>query len=107
MQPRQDGDDAAASGDDFTDTSQPLRPGIAAACIAIMAGYTAVMAFGILGFREATVPFVILLGGALSRFRRSTMLLLVPSAFAIAIGFGWLFSEILYVDLPVTRWLAR
>ena len=82
-----------------------LRPGVAAACIAIMIGYTAVMAFGALGFREATVPFVILLGGALSGFRRSTMLVLVPSALAIAIGFGWLFSEILYVDLPVTRWL--
>jgi putative tricarboxylic transport membrane protein len=84
----------------------PLRTGTALACIAIMVGYTGVMSYGILGFREATVPFVILLGGVMSRFRRSTLLILVPSALAIAIGFGWLFSEVLFVDLPVTKWLA-
>lgn len=84
----------------------PLRKGMALACIAIMVSYTAAMSYGILGFREATVPFVILLGGVMSRFRRSTMLVLVPSAFAIAFGFGWLFSEVLFVDLPVTKWLA-
>jgi hypothetical protein len=75
------------------------------ASIAIMLGYVAVMAFGLLGFREATIPFVILLGGVMSRFRRRTMLILTPLAFALAIGFGWLFAGALYIDLPVTRWL--
>lgn len=82
-----------------------LRPDTVAAAIAVIVGYTAVMAFGLLGFREATVPFVILLAGVLSHFRRSTILVAVPAAFALAIGFGWLFSEILYIDLPQTPWL--
>ena len=85
----------------------PLRPGLALACIAIMAGYVAVMNFHLLGFREATVPFVVLLGGTLCRFRRSTVVVITISALAIAIGFSWLFSEILYIDLPVTRWPWR
>jgi putative tricarboxylic transport membrane protein len=87
-------------------TAAPLRGGIALACILIMLGYTAIMTYGLLGFRDSTIPFIILLGGTLSRFRRSTMLILVPSAFMIGFGFDWLFSEILYIDLPVTRWLA-
>ncbi len=98
---------SAPAGDaDPVATDAPLRPGIAAICVVILAGYTAVMTFRILGFREATVPFVILLGGVLSRFRRSTLLILVPIALALSIGFSWLFSEVLYIDLPVTRWLA-
>ncbi len=83
----------------------PLRPGIALASIGVILAYVAVMTVGILGFREATVPFVILLGGVMSRFRRSTIIVLVPLSFAIAIGFSWLFSGALYIDLPVTRWL--
>lgn len=87
------------------ESAAPLRPDTVAAAVAVIAGYIAVMAFGLLGFREATVPFIILLAGVLSHFRRSTMLVAVPSAFALAIGFGWLFSEILYIDLPQTSWL--
>jgi putative tricarboxylic transport membrane protein len=83
----------------------PLRPGIAVASIVIILVYIGVMAFGLLGFREATVPFVILLGGAMSRFRRSTMIILVPLSLVIAIGLAWLFSGALYIDLPTTRWL--
>jgi putative tricarboxylic transport membrane protein len=87
------------------DVPAPLRLGIALASIAIIIAYVGVMDIGLLGFREATVPFVILLGGAMSRFRRSTMMVLVPLSLAIAIGFAWLFSGALYIDLPVTRWL--
>lgn len=94
-----------AAADDNTAVSAPLRPGIALASIAIIVAYVGVMAFGLLGFREATVPFVIALGGAMSRFRRSTMIVLVPLSFVIAIGLAWLFSGALYIDLPATRWL--
>lgn len=87
------------------DPDMPLRPGLALACIFIMAAYAAMMNLGLLGFREATVPFVILLGGVLCRFRRSTMPVIVVCALAIAVGFSWLFSEVLYIDLPVTKWL--
>jgi putative tricarboxylic transport membrane protein len=83
----------------------PLRPGIAFASMAIVIAYVGAMGSGLLGFREATVPFVILLGGVMSRFRRGTMIVLVPLAFVMAIGLWWLFTGPLYVDLPVTRWL--
>jgi putative tricarboxylic transport membrane protein len=83
----------------------PLRPGVAIASIAIMLAYVGVIGLGLLGFREATVPFVILLGGVMSRFRRSTMIIVTPLSFVIAIGAAWLFSGALYIDLPVTRWL--
>lgn len=87
------------------ETTAPLRPGIALVSMAIIIAYVGVTGAGLLGFREATVPFVILLGGVLSRFRRRTMIVLVPLAFVIAIGLWWLFTGPLFVDLPVTRWL--
>jgi putative tricarboxylic transport membrane protein len=96
---------ATRQEDGGTDTTAPLRPDVAAGSIAIMLGYAGVMAYGLLGFREATVLFVVLLGGAMSRFRRSTMMVLVPLALVLAIGCAWLFSTALYIDLPVTRWL--
>lgn len=83
----------------------PLRPRVAVASIVVMLAYVGVMAFGLLGFREATVPFVILLGGVMSRFRRSTMIVVTPLAFLLAFGAAWLFSGALYIDLPVARWL--
>jgi putative tricarboxylic transport membrane protein len=95
----------AAREDDGGEAPAPLRPDVAAASIAITLGYAGVMTFGLLGFREATVLFVILLGGAMSRFRRSTMLALVPLALVVAIGCAWLFSAVLYIDLPATEWL--
>jgi len=97
------GDEEPKSGEA---DEMPLRPGLGVWCILIMAGYVGVMNFGILGFREATVPFVVLLGALLSHFRRSTLYILIACGLVIAIGFSWLFSEILYIDLPVTRWLA-
>jgi putative tricarboxylic transport membrane protein len=83
----------------------PLRLGIALAAVAVITAYVGVMALGWLGFREATAPFVLLLGGVLSRFRRGTMIVLVPLALAAAIGLAWIFSGPLYVDLPTTKWL--
>jgi len=83
----------------------PLQPTIAAAAIVIVFLYVLSMGLGWLGFREATIPFIIALGGALSRFRRSSMMVLIPAAFVLAFALAWLFSDVMYVDLPVTRWL--
>jgi len=96
---------AAPAADEDAAAGGPLRPSIALASIGIIVAYVGVMGFGLLGFREATVPFVIALGGAMSRFRRSTMVVLVPLSFVIAFGLAWLFSGALYIDLPVTKWL--
>ena len=85
-------------------TAAPLRPGLAFVAMAVVIAYPGLMAIG-LGFREATILFVVVLGGAMARWRRGAMMLIVPFALVIGVGFGWLFSEVLYVDLPRTRWL--
>ena len=56
---------AVAGPDDPADVSAPLRPGIAAAAFIAMAACPAVMATGLLGFRETCFVFVIALGGLL------------------------------------------
>jgi putative tricarboxylic transport membrane protein len=81
------------------------RPTVAAQSIAIMLAYAGVMEVGWLGFREATIPAVILLAGVLSHWNRQVLLFAVVAAVAIALSFAWLFSEILYVDLPVSPFL--
>lgn len=83
----------------------PLRYGIATACFAVMVAYPLVMGIGLFGFREATFLFVLALGGFLARFDRRTMLILLPVALVLAIGLSQLFSDVFYIDLPVTAWL--
>lgn len=96
----------AAQADEAVDgVAAPLQPMIAAFAIVIVFLYVLSMGLGLLGFREATIPFIIALGGALSRFRRSSMVVLIPAAFVLAFALAWLFSDVMYVDLPVTRWL--
>lgn len=94
--------DEAISPSDAEVAPPPLRPGVAFASILIIVAYVGSMALGILGFRVATILFVIALGGVMSRFQVRTMIILTVTALIIGIGFAWLFSEILYVDLPQT-----
>jgi putative tricarboxylic transport membrane protein len=88
-----------------TDTAAPLRPSIAVGAFVAMAGCPAAMESGIFGFRETTFVFILALGGLLSRFSRGTMVILVPIAAVLAVALSWLFSGLLYVDLPATPWL--
>jgi hypothetical protein len=83
----------------------PLQPRIAFAAIAVTVAYVAVMTLGILGFRSATLLFVLGLGGVLSRFRMRSMIPVAVLAVAISFGFSWLFAEVLYVDLPYRGFL--
>ncbi len=78
----------------------PLRPEIALAAIVVTVAYVGLMTFGLLGFRASTLLFVLGLGGILSRFRLRSMIPVAILAVAISFGFSWLFSEVLYVDLP-------
>lgn len=87
------------------DQSAPLRPAVAAASFCAMIAYPLAMATGVLGFREATFLFMLVLGGLLSRFARREMIILLPVSAVLAIGLAQLFSGVLYIDLPVTRWL--
>jgi len=83
----------------------PLQPRIAFAAIAITVAYVGVMTLDILGFRAATLLFVIGLGGVLSRFARRSMIPIAILAIAISFGFSWLFAEVLFVDLPYRGFL--
>ncbi|MDW4499333.1 tripartite tricarboxylate transporter TctB family protein [Sulfitobacter sp. D35] len=86
--------------DETGERPAPLQPRIALAAIAITVAYVAVMTFGIIGFRAATLLFVLGLGGVLSRFRLRSMIPVAILAVAISFGFSWLFAEVLFVDLP-------
>jgi putative tricarboxylic transport membrane protein len=96
---------AVADPGDPSDTSAPLRPGVAALAFAAMAACPALMASGLLGFRETCFVFVLALGGVLSHFSRRMLLILVPTAAVLAVGLSRLFGGVLYVDFPVTSWL--
>lgn len=96
---------AVADPGDPVEPAAPLRPGIALGAFAAMAGCPAAMEAGLLGFREVTFVFTIVLGGLLSGFLPRTLALLVPTAAALAIGLSWLFGGVLYIDLPATSWL--
>ncbi|MEC9343284.1 MAG: tripartite tricarboxylate transporter TctB family protein [Pseudomonadota bacterium] len=95
------GDPAEAEGEAVA----PLRPGIAFGAFAAMALCPAVMAAGLLGFRETSFVFILALGGILSHFSGRTMMILVPTAAVLAVGLSRLFGGMLYVDLPQTPWL--
>lgn len=77
------------------------RPDVALASIAITVLYAGVMHYDILGFREASVVFVVALGAVLARFEKRVVLALIPIALLIGIGFTWIFTEVLYIDLPL------
>lgn len=97
--------DPGDPAEDGREAVAPLRPWIAVGSFLAMAGCPAVMAAGLLGFRETTFIFILALGGLLSRFSRRTMTILVPTAAVLAVGLSWLFGGVIYIDLPPTSWL--
>ena len=77
-----------------------LRPDIAVGVVVVAVGYVAAMASGLLGFRAATIAFVILATATLGRFE--PRLMLIGAVVAVAVGFGGahLFTEIFFIALP-------
>jgi Tripartite tricarboxylate transporter TctB family len=62
--------------------------------------YVGVMQVGWLGFREATVVFVFGLAMALFDLKVRYLLPVAVIALAMGVGLSWLFTSLLYVDLP-------
>jgi putative tricarboxylic transport membrane protein len=81
------------------DPAEPA-PWTALASIVLPVLYVAVMQAGWLAFAQASTLFVLALGALFGRFRPRLLLLLVPVAFLAGYGLDYIFTEILYVDLP-------
>lgn len=75
-------------------------PWTAFASIVLPVLYVSVMQAGWLAFAQASTLFVFALGALFSRFRPRLLLFLVPVAFLAGYGLDYIFTEILYVDLP-------
>lgn len=80
----------------------PVRPAPLAAIGAIILPilYVASMQAGWLAFAQASSLFVIALGGLFARWQWRNLVLLVPLALLTGYGLDYIFTEILYVDLP-------
>ncbi len=78
----------------------PGAPWTALASIVLPVLYVGVMQAGWLAFAQASTLFVFGLGALFGRFRPRLLLLLVPVAVIAGYGLDYLFTEILYVDLP-------
>ena len=87
---------AAESGDE----PAPNAPWTALASIVLPVLYVGAMQAGWLAFAQASTLFVFALGALFARFRPRLLLLLVPVALIAGYGLDYVFTEILYVDLP-------
>ena len=84
-------------------TDEPtVRPAPLAAIGAIILPilYVASMQAGWLAFAQASSLFVLALGGLFARWRLRNLALLLPLALLTGYGLDYIFTEILYVDLP-------
>lgn len=82
------------------DEAPEPAPWTALASIVLPVLYVSVMQAGWLAFAQASTLFVFALGALFSRFRPRYLLFLVPVAFLAGYGLDYIFTEILYVDLP-------
>lgn len=85
-----------------TSDEAPVRSAPLAAIGAIILPilYVASMQAGWLAFAQASSLFVLALGGLFARWRWRNLVLLVPVALLTGYGLDYIFTEILYVDLP-------
>ena len=81
------------------------RPKAAIGMFLLTVTYVAVMDFGVLGFVEATVAFLVALVVLFTRGDKKQLPWIVGFALVIALGHFLLFTQFLYVDLPITEWL--
>lgn len=81
------------------------RPGAAIGMFLLCVTYVGVMDFGLLGFVEATIAFLVILVALFTRADKKQLPWIVGFALVIALGNFLIFTQFLYVDLPVTEWL--
>ena len=80
--------------------AEPASPVTAAAAVLINAAYVGSMHARLLDFAAASTLFVLALGMLLARGRMRALLVLVPLALLLGYGFEWLFTRVLFIDLP-------
>ena len=76
------------------------RPGLAVAMVALTVAYLGVMEAGLLGFRDATVTYLLVLGMALFGFELRRLGWVVAIALAIGVGSHAVFTRLFFIDLP-------
>lgn len=76
------------------------RPGLAALTVLISVVYVLAMATEILSFRIATVAYLVLLGGLLTRWQWKRLPLILVMALLMGFGGEYVFTRIFTVDLP-------
>ena len=85
-----------------TDTSEmeSRRPGLAVLTLVLSIAYIAAMEIELLGFREATVLYLLALGAVLVGFDRRRLIPIAVIAVVLGVGAHWIFTQLFYVDLP-------
>ena len=76
------------------------RPGLAALTVLISVAYVLAMTTEILSFRIATVAYLVLLGGLLTRWQPKRLLIILVMALMMGFGGQHLFTQVFTVDLP-------
>jgi putative tricarboxylic transport membrane protein len=83
-----------------TPAATARRPALALVTLALSIVYIGAMQIGILGFREATVVYLAVLGAVLVGFDRRRLIPIGVIAIVIGIGAHWIFTRLFFIDLP-------
>lgn len=76
------------------------RWGLALTTLLMSIAYLAAMEVELLGFREATVIYLVALGAALVEFDRRRMIPVTAIALIVGVGTHYVFTRLFYIDLP-------
>lgn len=76
------------------------RPDIALGISVVAIAYVAAMEFELVGFRTATIAFVILASALLSRFQPRVMLISAGVAVVVGVGGAYVFTKVFFIALP-------
>ena len=83
-----------------TNPSVVPRPWLAAATVALTVVYLAVMELELLGFRDATIVYLAVLGALLVDFAARKLPLVAGIAVVLGIGTHYVFTRLFFIDLP-------
>lgn len=76
------------------------RPWLAAATVALTIVYIGVMELEWLGFRDATIVYLAVLGALLVDFVARRLILVAVIAIVLGIGTHYVFTKLFFIDLP-------
>jgi hypothetical protein len=83
-----------------SDSGFVTKPGIAAACFAVLCGYVLLLGRGWLPFTITTAAMVLVIGGLMFRGGRGNWIVLAELALLTALGSHFVFTEIFVTALP-------